>query len=60
VHTIAPQYEKSAGLLDSGRFMTNARNPYRLAGFIEIEEYPESEILSELRHLWIFMEKTIP
>ncbi|MHA1485329.1 MAG: hypothetical protein ACTSPR_08430 [Candidatus Thorarchaeota archaeon] len=40
--------------------MTNARNPYRLAGFIEIEEYPESEILSELRHLWIFMEKTIP
>jgi len=60
VHVITPEYEKSAGLLDSGRFMTNAQNLYRLAGFIEIEEYPESEITSELRHLWIFMEKPIP
>ena len=40
--------------------MTNAQNLYRFAGFIEIEEYPESEIPSELGHLWIFMEKTIP
>jgi len=60
VYIITPRNEKSAGLLDSGRFMTNAQNLYRLAGFIEIEEYPESEIPSELRHLWIFMEKTIP
>jgi hypothetical protein len=42
VYIITPQCEKSVGLLDSVRFMTNAQSLYRLAGFIESKEYLKS------------------
>jgi GNAT superfamily N-acetyltransferase len=45
--------------LDTGRFMTNAHELYKRAGFIEIEAYPESEIPTEYRHLSVFMEKKL-
>ena len=44
--------------LDTVRFMIMAQNLYRSAGFIEREEYPESEIPSHLRHMWLFFEKS--
>jgi GNAT superfamily N-acetyltransferase len=45
--------------LDSGRFMTTAHNLYRSFGFVEREEYPETEIPPQLRPQWLFMEKTL-
>jgi len=45
--------------LDTGRFMTAARNLYRSFGFIERKEYPETEIPPQLRPQWLFMEKTL-
>jgi GNAT superfamily N-acetyltransferase len=43
--------------LDSVRFMTAAHAMYRRAGFVEIEQYPESEIPPEYRPHWLFMER---
>jgi GNAT superfamily N-acetyltransferase len=45
--------------LDSARFMQAAHSLYRSFGFQEIEPYNESEIPSEFRDHWIFMEKTL-
>jgi GNAT superfamily N-acetyltransferase len=45
--------------LDSGRFMTTAHNLYRSFGFIECEEYPETEILPRARSHWLCMKKTL-
>jgi GNAT superfamily N-acetyltransferase len=42
--------------LDSTRFMAEAHALYRSAGFVEIGEYPESEIPEEYRAHWVFME----
>ena len=45
--------------LDSGRFMTAAHRLYRSFGFIECNEYPETEIPQQFRTQWLFMEKTL-
>jgi GNAT superfamily N-acetyltransferase len=45
--------------LDSTRFMAEAHSLYRSAGFVEIEEYPESEIPDEYRAHWVFMEMNL-
>ena len=46
-------------LLDTGLFMSAAQHIYHLAGFQDREEYPESEVPVEIRHLWSYMEKKI-
>jgi len=45
--------------LDSGPFMTAAHHLYRSVGFIERDEYPETEVPPQLRSQWVFMEKTL-
>jgi N-acetylglutamate synthase-like GNAT family acetyltransferase len=45
--------------LETGIFMKAAQHIYRSAGFVEREEYPETEVHSNVRHLWIFMEKKL-
>jgi GNAT superfamily N-acetyltransferase len=45
--------------LDSGRFMTTAHHLYRSLGFIECEEYPETEIPPQARSYWLCMKKTL-
>jgi GNAT superfamily N-acetyltransferase len=45
--------------LDSARFMTEAHNLYRSAGFHEIEAYEGSEIPKEFQKNWIFMEREL-
>ena len=46
-------------LLDTGQFMTTAQNVYRVAGFKEIEKYPESEVPPEMQPYWLYMEKKL-
>jgi ribosomal protein S18 acetylase RimI-like enzyme len=46
-------------VLDTGRFMTVAQSLYRSAGFVEREAYAESEVPSEFRRFWVFMEKDL-
>jgi len=55
----AKEFGYHAIYLDSGRFMTTAHNLYRSFGFIERNEYPETEIPPQLRPQWLFMEKTL-
>ena len=43
-------------LLDTPIFFKSAHELYRSAGFIEVEEYPESEIPPDWRQYWLFME----
>jgi len=45
--------------LDTARFMTAAHNLYRSFGFVECEEYPETEILPRMRPYWLCMKKTL-
>lgn len=45
--------------LDSARFMHEAHALYRSAGFTDISPYPESEIPSEFKQHWVFMEKDL-
>jgi GNAT superfamily N-acetyltransferase len=44
-------------LLDSPSFFKAAHSLYKSEGFLEVEEYPESEIPADWRQYWIFMEK---
>jgi len=44
-------------MLDTPKWAYAAQHIYRSAGFREIEEYPESQIPSELRKYWMYMEK---
>jgi GNAT superfamily N-acetyltransferase len=46
--------------LDSPHFMTAAHGLYRSSGFVEIAQYPESEIPERFRSHWIFMERALP
>jgi N-acetylglutamate synthase-like GNAT family acetyltransferase len=46
--------------LETAQFMTAAQNLYHSHGFIERNEYPETEIPPQLKHIWIFMQKTLP
>lgn len=45
--------------LDSAPFMITAHRLYRSFGFIEREEYPETEVPQQLRSKWLFMEKIL-
>ena len=44
-------------LLETGKFMSAAQRLYRSVGFVEVSEYPETEVPPELRRVWLFMEK---
>ena len=43
--------------LETGAFMATAQHLYRSMGFHYREEYPETEVPPQLRHVWLFMEK---
>lgn len=43
--------------LESGPFMTTAHHLYRSVGFVERNEYPETEVPPQLRSKWLYMEK---
>jgi N-acetylglutamate synthase-like GNAT family acetyltransferase len=45
--------------IETARFMTAAQNLYQSFGFIERNEYPETEIPPQLKHIWLYMEKTL-
>jgi len=51
------EYGFSAIYLETGSFMATAQHLYRSAGFYNREEYPETEVPPQLRHVWLFMEK---
>jgi len=55
----AKEFGYHAIYLDSARFMTAAHNLYRSFGFVECEEYPETEILPQARSYWLCMKKTL-
>jgi len=55
----AKEFGYHAIFLDSARFMTTAQSLYRSFGFIERNEYPETEIPPQLRSRWVYMEKTL-
>ena len=44
--------------LSTPKFALAAQHIYRSSGFLEREEYPESEVPAEFKQYWIFMEKT--
>ena len=45
--------------LSTPKFAVAAQHLYKSAGFVETPEYPETEVVSTLRHLWVYMEKTL-
>ena len=45
--------------LDTGEFMSAAHQVYRLAGFQERGQYPESEVPEFFLPHWLFMEKSL-
>jgi ribosomal protein S18 acetylase RimI-like enzyme len=45
--------------LETAQFMTAAQNLYHSHGFTERNEHPETEIPPQLKHIWIYMEKTL-
>jgi N-acetylglutamate synthase-like GNAT family acetyltransferase len=49
----------AAVYLDTGLFLKAAQHLYRSAGFIEREQYPETEVPQPIRHLWLYMEKKL-
>ena len=51
------EYGCSSFLLETSKFMTVAQLIYKSAGFIEREEYPESETPTIFRPYQLFMEK---
>jgi len=55
----AKEFGYNSVYLDSGRFMTAAHKLYRSFGFIECNEYPETEIPPQFRPQWLFMEKAL-
>jgi len=55
----AKEFGYSSVYLDTGRFMTTAHNLYHSLGFVECNEYPETEIPPQFRPQWLFMVKTL-
>ena len=55
----AKEFGYNSIYLDSARFMTTAHKLYRSFGFIECDEYPETEIPPQFKSQWLFMEKTL-
>ena len=51
------KYGYTSFMLDTPKWAHAAQHIYRSAGFEEIEEYPESQIPSDLRKYWMFMKK---
>lgn len=54
---VGREFGCSSFLLETSKFMTVAQHIYRSAGFIEREEYPESETPGILRPYQLYMEK---
>jgi len=54
---VGREFGCSSFLLETSKFMTVAQHIYKSAGFIEREEYPESETPEIFRSYQIFMEK---
>jgi len=55
----AVEFGFSTILLDTGPFMKAAQHIYRSVGFQDREEYSETEVPPEFRHVWSYMEKKI-
>jgi len=55
----AKEFGYNTVYLDSARFMTSAHKLYRSFGFIECNEYPETEVPPQFKPQWLFMEKTL-
>jgi ribosomal protein S18 acetylase RimI-like enzyme len=54
---VGREFVCSSFLLETSKFMTVAQHIYKSAGFVEREEYPESETPEIFRSYQIFMEK---
>jgi len=54
---VGREFGCSSFLLETSKFMTVAQHIYKSAGFVEREEYPESETPTIFRLYQIFMEK---
>jgi ribosomal protein S18 acetylase RimI-like enzyme len=54
---VGREFGCSSFLLETSKFMTVAQHIYKSAGFIEREEYPESETPEIFRSYQVFMEK---
>ena len=54
---VGREFGCSSFLLETSKFMTVAQHIYKSAGFVEREEYPESETPEIFRSYQIFMEK---
>ena len=55
---VGRKYGCSSFLLETSKFMIVAQHIYKSAGFIEREEYPESDMPTVFRQYQLFMEKT--
>ena len=55
----AKEFRYHSIYLESGPFMTTAHHLYHSVGFVERNEYPETEVPQQLRSKWLYMEKTI-
>ena len=54
---VGREFGCSSFLLETSKFMTVAQHIYKSAGFVEREEYPESETPKIFRSYQIYMEK---
>ncbi len=55
---VGREFGCSSFVLETSKFMAAAQHIYKSAGFIEREEYPESETPIIFRQYQVFMEKT--
>ncbi len=55
----AKEFRYHSIYLESGPFMTTAHHLYHSVGFVERNEYPETEVPQQLRSKWLYMEKTL-
>ena len=54
---VGREFGCSSFVLETSKFMAVAQHIYRSAGFVEREEYPESETPTILRQYQLYMEK---
>jgi ribosomal protein S18 acetylase RimI-like enzyme len=54
---VGKEFGCSSFLLETSKFMTVAQHIYKSAGFIERDEYPESETPAIMRPYQVYMEK---
>ncbi|MGA9387978.1 MAG: GNAT family N-acetyltransferase [Candidatus Bathyarchaeia archaeon] len=55
----AKEFRYQSIYLETGPFMTTAHHLYHSVGFVERNEYPETEVPPQLRSKWLYMEKTL-